>query len=145
MSTFLKHFLLKILQIVLKYYKGGIMELKIKEYRKLNNLTQTDIAQLTGYQQTLISKWENKEREPNLDVICKLADTFNISVDELVGRNYKKVATQNLTENQQKILDILPSLNEQQCSAVLSMIKAFNTTTKEQVEMARQIRKFEDK
>ena len=59
----------------------------------------------------------------------------------------EKVATPKLTESQQKIMDILPSLNEQQCSAVLNMIEAFNTvaTTKEQVEMARQIRKFEDK
>lgn len=124
------------------------MELKIKEYRKLNHLTQKEIACLTGYQQTLISKWENKEREPNLDAICKLSDAFNISLDELVGRNFKKYTTTNLTKTQQKIFDILPSLNEQQCVAVLSMIEAFNpeiATTKEKLDLANQLKKYGDK
>ena len=121
--------------------------IQLKRYRLELDKTQAYIAKCLGISQQTYANYENAETQAPHDILIKAADYFKISVDELLGHDTEKVATPKLTESQQKIMDILPSLNEQQCSAVLNMIEAFNTvaTTKEQVEMARQIRKFEDK
>lgn len=60
--------------------------LRLKELRKEKNKTQQDIARLTGYKQTLVSKWEHGDREPDTETLIKLAKYFNVSVDYLIGK-----------------------------------------------------------
>ena len=61
--------------------------IRLKELRKAKNKTQQDIARLTGYKQTLVSKWEHSDREPDTDTLIKLAKYFNVSVDYLIGKD----------------------------------------------------------
>ena len=63
----------------------GKMINNLRNIRVKNNKTQSDIAKLTGFNQTYVSKWENGEREPDIATLIKLANYFNVSVDELVG------------------------------------------------------------
>ena len=59
---------------------------RLKYLRQANNLTQKDIAIKLGVEPAAISKYELDLREPNIDGLIKLADTFNVTVDYLVGR-----------------------------------------------------------
>lgn len=74
--------------------------LRLKALRKQNNMTQKDIAKLTGYQQTLISKWESDEREPDIETLKRLANYFNVTVDYLVGND----APENTRQHENSIL-----------------------------------------
>ena len=56
--------------------------------RKLNKKTQKEIAKETGISQKAISFWERNERTPNVIDCIKLADYYQISLDELVGRDF---------------------------------------------------------
>lgn len=57
---------------------------KIKEYREKNNMTQKEIAEILGVEPGTISKYESGMIEPNIESLKRLADTFNITVDELI-------------------------------------------------------------
>ena len=57
---------------------------KIKEYRELNKMTQKDIAEILGVEPATISKYEAGTIEPSIESLKRLAETFNITVDELI-------------------------------------------------------------
>ena len=60
--------------------------------RKLNRLTQEDIAEKVGVTRQAVAKWESGETVPDLDKCRLLADVFGVSLDDLA--NYK--AEENL-------------------------------------------------
>ena len=50
-----------------------------------NNMTQTQLAQKIGTSNVTICRYLTCERLPRLDVVTKIADVFNISLDYLLG------------------------------------------------------------
>lgn len=61
---------------------------KLKSLRLDRNLSQRDLAKATGISQQAISFWEQNKRTPNMDDCIVLADFYDISLDELVARNF---------------------------------------------------------
>lgn len=59
---------------------------RIAELRKEKGLTLQQVADAIGVGNNTISRYETGKREPNLAVINRLADFFNVSVDYLLGR-----------------------------------------------------------
>ena len=57
---------------------------KIKAYRELNKMTQKDVAEILGVEPATISKYEAGAIEPSIESLNRLAETFNITVDELI-------------------------------------------------------------
>lgn len=60
----------------------------LNKYRKLKGLSQEELAYQLGVSRQSVSKWESGQSVPELERIIEIADLFNISLDELVGRNY---------------------------------------------------------
>ncbi len=58
---------------------------KIKEFRRLKCLSQTDIAILMGIRQNTLSQWETECRNPNIKQAIKLAQILETTVEELYG------------------------------------------------------------
>lgn len=65
------------------------MNLRIRDMREDNDLTQKQISSIINCDQSLYSKYERGEREIPLALIIKLADYYNTSVDYLIGRTDK--------------------------------------------------------
>ncbi len=63
---------------------------KLKQLRLLLGCTQTQMADLLGITVRGYRNYELGAREPELSVLIKLADHFNVSLDELVGRQFPK-------------------------------------------------------
>ena len=61
----------------------------IKFNRKALGLTQEKLANLLNGKKSLISNYENGHSTPDIYTLIKLADIFQITLDELVGRNFK--------------------------------------------------------
>ena len=57
---------------------------KIKEYRELNKMTQKDIAEILRVEPATISKYEAGTIEPSIESLKRLAETFNVTIDELI-------------------------------------------------------------
>ena len=58
----------------------------IKFYRKAMGLTQEKLANLLNGRKSLVSNYENAYSMPDILTLIKLADVFQVSLDELVGR-----------------------------------------------------------
>ena len=62
----------------------------IKEQRKAHGLTQVELARETGIPQSTLSAWEKGINILNVEDCIKLADFYGITLDELVGRNFRE-------------------------------------------------------
>lgn len=63
-----------------------IFQTTLAEQRKLNKLTQKQVAEYLGITQPSYIRYENGQAEPTLTNLVKLADLFDVSVDYLLGR-----------------------------------------------------------
>lgn len=62
----------------------------LKQLRLALNCTQAQMADLLGVTVRGYRNYELGAREPELSVLIKLADYFNVSLDDLVGRDFPK-------------------------------------------------------
>ena len=62
----------------------------LKYQRGANGLSQMELAKRTGLSQQAISLWEQNKRVPSIANCETLADFYGISLDELVGRDFKE-------------------------------------------------------
>ncbi|MBQ1954424.1 MAG: XRE family transcriptional regulator [Clostridia bacterium] len=59
-------------------------EENLKYHRRKNGFTQKQLAQLLGYTEKSVSKWEKGGAMPTAELLLKLSDIFNVSLDELI-------------------------------------------------------------
>lgn len=57
----------------------------LRKIRKSLKLSQAELAQMVDISQRTISHYEKGDSEPELLTVCRLADAFNITVDQLLG------------------------------------------------------------
>ena len=63
------------------------MKTKLKELRKLNNLSMDKLGKEINMSSGEISDIANgKKKDPRISTLIRIADYFNISLDELIGR-----------------------------------------------------------
>ena len=99
------------------------MILKIKEFREEMEYTQTQLAEKIGNLQRNVSNWENGVNEPDCETIIKLADAFNVSVDELFGRESNSQLDTQIKSVEYSILKYVHLLSETQKYALLQFLK----------------------
>lgn len=58
---------------------------QLKFFRKRLHWTQADVASRIGVDRSTYTKYENGQSEPSLDMIQRLADLFDVSIDALIG------------------------------------------------------------
>ena len=57
---------------------------KLRVLRKQHNLSQTELAESLSVQQSYVGKLERGERMPNVTMLRKVAELFNVSFDKLM-------------------------------------------------------------
>lgn len=66
------------------------MQTRIRDLREDHDLTQTIISKMLNISQVAYSYYELGKREIPLNLLCKLADFYETSVDYLLYRTDKK-------------------------------------------------------
>ncbi len=59
---------------------------RLKNLRVSKGLTMEQLGKDIGSTRATISNFENEQRKPSLDMLIKLADYFDVSIDYLAGR-----------------------------------------------------------
>ena len=62
---------------------------KIKAARIEKKLTQEQVAELLGVSRQTISNWENEKNYPDIKSLVLMSEVFQVSLDNLVKRNWK--------------------------------------------------------
>ena len=57
---------------------------RLSRIRKEKGFTQNEIADKVGVTSQAVSKWENDLASPDIDILLKLSEIFDISIDELL-------------------------------------------------------------
>ena len=60
------------------------VKMKIKDLREQKGLTQLELSQELGVQRSAIAKWETGRTFPRTELLLKLAQILNCTVDELL-------------------------------------------------------------
>lgn len=60
--------------------------IRLKDLRNSKGLTMMQLAEAIDTTKATISNFENAQRNPSLEMLIKLADYFNVSIDFLIGR-----------------------------------------------------------
>ena len=71
--------------------KGKIM----KELRKLEGLTQQEVADELKVKKSTYCLYENGKREPSLEMLVKIANIFSCSIDLIVKSILKRKGENN--------------------------------------------------
>lgn len=97
---------------------------KIKKYREEKKITQVEVAEILGVKPATISKYEARALEPNIESLKKLAELFEVSVDELLKEDEFDFSKIN-------VLEVLREQEEMQLKGNLyhntQIIFAYNT------------------
>ena len=63
---------------------------RIRDLREDSDLTQEQVAEILGVKQTTYSKYELGKILVPIDILIRLADFYQASLDYLVGRSNRK-------------------------------------------------------
>lgn len=62
-----------------------MFQIRLKELRELNKLSQKKLSQKMNVAQSTVAMWENGKNKPEFQTLLKLSELFNVSVDYLTG------------------------------------------------------------
>jgi transcriptional regulator with XRE-family HTH domain len=85
---------------------------KITELRNKKGLTQKEAAKKLKMPRSTYSNYELDKREPDFDTAQKLAEFFDISIDELLGRGLKEKLINEETEADRLFIEEYRSWDE---------------------------------
>ncbi len=95
---------------------------RIAYLRMKNKLTQKEVMQLLDFNN--LSRYENNERTPSINVIITLAEYFNVSTDWiLLGRSSTDKCCSN-DKNLEKIIELFTQLSDLEKGIVIGRIEA---------------------
>lgn len=90
-----------------------IIAKNLSELRRKNKLTQLEVAEKLNYSDKAVSKWEQGESLPGIEVLYKLAKLYGVSMDYIVGEKEVKPARAvfgGLTQKRKRIITLLSVL-----------------------------------
>ncbi len=68
-----------------------MLNLRIRELRRLRNLSQVQLAQKLGVSKQSVSNWENDNIQPSIEMLVAIAQVFSVSTDYLLGLDHRRV------------------------------------------------------
>ena len=103
--------------------------MNIREIRNSKHMTQSEVATALGISQVVYCRYETGVRQPSLELLIQLADLFDVTVDELLGR--QSVNEQTLSIYEQNLLIASRRADDRAKRDALTLLST-NTTTSDQ-------------
>lgn len=100
-----------------------MFRVELKKQREIAGLSQYRLAEKMGVSQATVGMWESGKREPNFTTLCKLADFFGISADELLGRSIAVVRPANLSTSDADLLNKFHALDDMARARILNALE----------------------
>ena len=89
------------------------MQNKIAKYRKKAGLTQIELAERIGVNQSTISSWESNKFSPEFETIKKLAEVFEIDANELYFKTLPHFIPLEFSEvDNEQLISVLKGADE---------------------------------
>ncbi len=82
---------------------------KIKSMRETAGMTQASLGEKLGVSEKVISKWENGDTKPSIEVLPAIADAFGVNIDDLFGHVHN--STSDIKQNVYEYFHNIPREN----------------------------------
>jgi transcriptional regulator with XRE-family HTH domain len=103
----------------------------IKKIRKEKGLQQKKVAIEIGYDLSNYNKVENGKREPSIEVLIKLSNLFNVTIDQIINPTDdipKEIVIEDKTTTEQ--MKLIQELDEKDKMIIFGMIDKMLTAKK---------------
>lgn len=81
--------------------------MELKRLREKLRLSQTEVAKHLGVNSQTYNRYETGVNQPNIEMLIKLANFFNVSIDDLVGRESDTINLNFYDGNKKALLKYL--------------------------------------
>lgn len=95
--------------------------MNIKKQREKIGISQRQLALKLGLQPQYLSNYESGKIQPNIETLIKIADYFNVSIDELLERETESINIAYLSEKQKELIKYIANAN----NTTINTIDAF--------------------
>jgi transcriptional regulator with XRE-family HTH domain len=95
--------------------------LRVKQLRKMRNMTTKELSNLCGVSQSTISKLENGNRIPDIPIIEKICDALNIT---LLDFFMTEKMSEPLNEGLVELVYIAKNLDENQLKKLCTFLRS---------------------
>ena len=93
----------------------------MRHLRKKKGMTMKELGELVGVAEITISAYETGKREPSLEILCKIADVLDVSLDMLVrGKEKDRPEGRPIGE----MLKMYDKLSSEELELILAVINA---------------------
>jgi transcriptional regulator with XRE-family HTH domain len=93
---------------------------KIREYRRVNKLTQEGLGEKAGLHYTYIGQVERGEKEPSFKALNNISEALGVGVDKLlINYDISSEATIQISN----ITDLLLRCNEKELKMIYTLLK----------------------
>lgn len=75
---------------IINHFSNNVRQLRISK-----NLSQIELGKALNYSSKAISKWENGDTLPDVITMNKIAEFFNITIDDLISNKAIKISHKN--------------------------------------------------
>lgn len=96
----------------------------LRQLRKLNSLTQSDLAQKLGIKRSLVGAYEEQRAEPRLVTIQNIASLFKVPLDTLLNHDMTKREATAHIDTSGKTLRVLPIITTPDNTERISLVPA---------------------
>ena len=99
---------------------------RIKHYRKLKGMTQSELGEKLCVSQALIGQYETNKRTPKLAQLGKFANVFNIDVKELIGDDFSVFNTAFYVGENEDASQIAQQKFDESCKQLNELCKQYD-------------------
>ena len=88
---------------------------RLKEFRIKANMNQSTVADFLGISRAAYTNIENGKRNLDSNVLLSLSELFNVSTDEMLGREpIKKQPDESIAGLREEVIQLLNGLSEEE-------------------------------
>ena len=102
------------------------MKIPFKALRGRKNITQAELAAVLEVSPAAVGLWEQGRRQPDSDMLVKIANFFGVSTDYLLGNN----ATPPLPAGESRLLELFRALPDASKQALLVVAQQLQVAAK---------------
>lgn len=82
----------------------------LKKFRTAKNLTQDTLAEKLFVTRQTISGWENDRTQPDIEMLCKISEVLEVSVEDLIYGEKRYATPEEKTQSRKRSLIIIFSI-----------------------------------
>lgn len=104
------------------FFNSSLLGKRIKSLREYHGLTQKELSLKIGLTPKMISFYENSQRIPPIDILFRLADIFDVSIDYLTGYKPQANIHETLSSDDVELLKYYNALSVRNKHWIMGLI-----------------------